>query len=111
MLFRSNPSELIHSKQMSHLLTWCRQEGFHVVLDAPPVLPVTDAMILASRVDGVLLVACAGQTPRLACQLAIHRLTTAGGKILGIVLQKAQVPVNPYYYYVSDSPTSSSNSA
>ena len=105
----SNPSELIHSKPMSHLLNWCRQEGFHVVLDAPPVLPVTDAMILANRVDGVLLVACAGQTPRLACQLAIHRLTAAGGKILGIVLQKAQVPVNPYYYYVSDSPTSSSN--
>jgi len=107
----SNPSELIHSKQMNQLLNWCRQEGFHVLLDAPPVLPVTDAAILASRVDGVLLVACAGQTPRLACQLALQRLTAAGGKILGIVLQKAEVQTNPYYCYVSDQPNSSSDTA
>jgi polysaccharide biosynthesis transport protein len=107
----SNPSELIHSKQMNQLLNWCRQEGFHVLLDAPPVLPVTDAAILASRVDGVLLVACAGQTPRLACQLALQRLTVAGGKILGIVLQKAEVQTNPYYCYVSDQPNSSSDTA
>ena len=107
----SNPSELIHSKQMSQLLNWCRQEGFHVLLDAPPVLPVTDAAILASRVDGVLLVACAGQTPRLACQLALQRLTVAGGKILGIVLQKAEIQTNPYYCYVSDQPNSSSDTA
>lgn len=107
----SNPSELIHSKQMNQLLNWCRQEGFHVLLDAPPVLPVTDAAILASRVDGVLLVACAGQTPRLACQLALQRLTVAGGKILGIVLQKAEVQTNPYYCYVSDQQDSSSDTA
>ena len=107
----SNPSELLHSKQMSHLLNRCRQEGVHVILDAPPVLPVTDAMILATQVDGVLLVASAGQTTREACQMAIHRLTAAGGKILGIVLQKARVPINPYYCYVSDPPTSSSTPA
>ena len=114
----SNPSELLHSKQMSHLLNQCRQEGFHVILDAPPVLPVTDAMILATQVDGVLLVASAGQTTREACRLAIQRLTAAGGKILGIVLQKVRVPANPYYCYVSeengvarhaDPPTSSSS--
>ncbi len=105
----SNPSELLHSKQMSHLLNWCRQEGYHIILDAPPVLPVTDPVVLATQVDGVLLVVSAGQTTRAACRLAIQRLTAAGGKILGIVLQKARVPANPYYCYVSDPPTSSSN--
>jgi capsular exopolysaccharide synthesis family protein len=98
----SNPSELLHSKQMSLLLNRCRQEGYHVILDAPPVLPVTDPVILATKVDGVLLVASVGQTTREACRVAIERLTAAGGKILGIVLQKARVPDNPYYCYVDE---------
>ncbi len=100
----SNPSELFHSKQMSLLLNRCRAEGYHVILDAPPVLPVTDPMILASRVDGVLLVASAGHTTREACRLAIQRLTAAGGKILGVVLQKVQVPDNLYYCHVPEEP-------
>jgi capsular exopolysaccharide synthesis family protein len=100
----SNPSELLHSKKMSFLLNRCRQEGYHIILDAPPVLPVTDPVILATQVDGVLLVASVGQTTREACQLAIERLTTAGGKILGIVLQKVRVPDNPYYCYVDEEP-------
>jgi capsular exopolysaccharide synthesis family protein len=98
----SNPSELFHSKQMSLLLNRCREEGYHVILDAPPVLPVTDPVILASKVDGVLLVASVGQTTREACRLAIQRLTSAGGKILGIVLQKVQVPDNSYYCHVPE---------
>ncbi len=100
-----NPSELLHSKQMRLLLNRCRQEGYHVILDAPPALPVTDPVILASQVDGVLLVASAGQTTREACRLAIERLTTAGGNLLGIVLQKVRVPddpYNPYYAYVGE---------
>ena len=96
----SNPSELLHSKRMSLLLNRCRQEGYHVILDAPPVLPVTDPVILATQVDGVLLVASVGQTTGEACQVSIERLTAAGGKILGIVLQKARVPDNPYYCYL-----------
>ena len=98
----SNPSELLHSKQMKFLLNRCREEGHHVILDAPPVLPVADPVILASQVDGVLLVASAGQTTREACQLAVERLTNAGGKILGIVLQKVRVRYNPYYYYAGE---------
>lgn len=98
----SNPSELLHSKKMRELLNQCRREGYHVVVDAPPVLPVTDAVVLARQVDGVLLVVGAGQTTPEACQLAIERLTLAGGKILGIVLQKAQIPNTPSYYYVGE---------
>jgi capsular exopolysaccharide synthesis family protein len=97
----SNPSELLHSKQMRLLLNRCRQEGYHVILDAPPVLPVTDPVILATQVDSVLLVASAGQTTREACRSAIDRLATAGGKILGIALLKVRVPDSPYYSHVS----------
>lgn len=115
----SNPSELIHSKQMSSLLNRCRQEGFHIILDAPPVLPVADPVILATQVDGVLLVASVGKTTREACRLAIQRLAAGGGNLLGIVLQKARVSDVPYYYcnvaeengvaQQTDTPTSSSN--
>lgn len=98
----SNPSELLHSKQMKLLLNRCREEGYHVILDAPPVLPVADPAILASQVDGILLVASAGQTTREACQMAIERLTNAGGTILGLVLQKVRVPYNPYYCYTGE---------
>ncbi|TKB73873.1 MAG: polysaccharide biosynthesis tyrosine autokinase [Nitrospira sp.] len=98
----SNPSELLYSDQMGLLLNRCREEGYHVILDAPPVLPVTDPVILASQVDGVLLVASVGQTTKEACRLAIQRLTAAGGKILGIVLQKVQVPDNSYYCHLPE---------
>lgn len=93
----ANPSELLHSKHMSQLLISYREQGFHIILDAPPVLPVADPAILAPRVDGVLLVVSAGETTREACQSAIQRLTTSGGKFLGIVLQKAPVTDYPYY--------------
>ncbi|MBX3318849.1 MAG: polysaccharide biosynthesis tyrosine autokinase [Nitrospira sp.] len=98
----SNPSELLHSKQLRQLLNQCREEGYHVILDAPPVLPVTDPVILASQVDGVLVVASAGQTTREACRSAIDQLMSAGGKILGIVLQKVPVPSSAYHSYAGE---------
>src|SRR5262245_7617174 len=98
----ANPSELFHSKQMSLLLNRCREEGYHVILDAPPVLPITDPAILARQVDGVLLVASVGQTTREACRLAIQRLTDAGANVLGIVLQNVHIPQNSYYCHVPE---------
>jgi polysaccharide biosynthesis transport protein len=100
----SNPSELLLSNQMSLLLNQCREKGYHVILDAPPALPVTDPVILAGQVDGVLLVASVGQTTKEACRLAIQRLTAAGGKILGIVLQKVRVADNSYYCHLPEEP-------
>ncbi|MBI5856000.1 MAG: polysaccharide biosynthesis tyrosine autokinase, partial [Nitrospirae bacterium] len=92
------PSELLHSKRMTELLNWCRKEGYLVILDAPPVLPVADPVVLASKVDGVLLVVSSGTTTMEACRTAIQRLTFAGGKILGAVMQKAELRDVPYYY-------------
>ena len=66
-------------------------------------VPVTDPVILATKVDGVLLVVSAGQTTRECCRLAVQSLTAAGGKILGIVLQKARVTAAPYYFAYSAS--------
>ncbi len=93
-----SPSELLHSKRMTDLLDWCRKEGYHVVLDAPPVLPVADPVVLAPKVDGVIFVVSSGDTTTEACRTSLQRLTLAGGKILGMVLQKADAREAPYYY-------------
>jgi polysaccharide biosynthesis transport protein len=94
----SNPSELLHSKHMSILLNRCQQEGFHIILDSPPVLHVTDPVIMATKASGVLLVVSAGKTTREGCRLALQNLTVAGGRVLGIVLQKARISTAPHYY-------------
>ena len=97
----SNPLELLHSNQMRKLLSWCRDEGFHVIIDSPPILPVTDSMVLANLVDGVLLVVSAGETTRESCRQSLRRLADSGGKVLGVVIQKvhrAQLPSYGYGY-------------
>jgi polysaccharide biosynthesis transport protein len=83
---------------MSILLNRCQQEGFHIILDSPPVLHVTDPVIMATKASGVLLVVSAGKTTREGCRLALQNLTVAGGRVLGIVLQKARISTAPHYY-------------
>lgn len=85
----SNPSDLIHSRQMGMLLNHCLEQGWQVIIDAPPVLPVAEALILASMVEGVLFVISACETTRDASRVAVHRLTSNGAKLLGLVIQKA----------------------
>ena len=94
-----NPLELLHSNQMLKLLRWCRDEGFHVIIDSPPVLPVTDSMVLASQVDGVLLVVSAGETKMEPCRQSLRRLAGSGGKVLGVVIQKVRKAHLPQYGY------------
>jgi capsular exopolysaccharide synthesis family protein len=94
-----NPAELLQSKRMRKLLQHYREEGFHIIIDAPPVLPVADALIIGSMVDGVLLVVGAKQTTPEACRLAVQRVRGAGGKVIGVVMQKAAPTETPYYLY------------
>jgi capsular exopolysaccharide synthesis family protein len=94
----SNPTELLHSPSMKQLLDWVKEEGRDLILDCPPTLPFADTAVLASNVDGVLLVVSAGETTREACRLAVQRITFAGGKLLGIVMQKARVETYTYCY-------------
>ncbi len=93
----SNATELLHAKALDQLLAWGPLKGCHIILDCPPALPFADTAVLASKVDGVLLVVSAGETTREACRLAIQRTTSAGGKVLGVVMQKARVADSPYY--------------
>ena len=82
----SNPAEILGSSTMRELIERLKQESDIVLFDAPPVLAVTDASILAPRVDGVILVFRAGHTKRDDSQQAKEQLQKVHAHILGAVL-------------------------
>jgi capsular exopolysaccharide synthesis family protein len=84
-----NPSELLGSQQMVDLLTTLANHYDVVVVDAPPLLPVTDAAVLAAAADGAVLVLRHGKTRREEAQRAIQALESVNAKLLGTVLNFA----------------------
>jgi tyrosine-protein kinase len=80
-----NPSELLQSKAMERLLQQLRAEFDLVILDAPPLLPVTDAALLAAQTDGALVVLRHGKTSRDQLTHALERLDQVDAKALGLV--------------------------
>ncbi len=94
-----NPAELLCSMKMEALLKRLRQDFDHIILDSPPVLPITDATILSSIVDGVIMVVECEMTTRAALSRACRVIEHAGGKILGTVLNKVDARRDGYYGY------------
>ena len=94
-----NPAELLCSMKMENLIKRLRERFDHVVLDSPPVLPITDATILSSMVDGVIMVVECESTTRAALSRACRVIEHSGGKILGTVLNKVDVRRDGYYGY------------
>jgi capsular exopolysaccharide synthesis family protein len=72
-----------------------------ILIDAPPILPVMDAVELSTHVDGVLLVYEAGKVPKMALRRARAHIQNAGGRIIGAVLNKMKAEVSPDYYKYS----------
>ena len=86
-----NPAELLQSHAMGEVLYDLRQKFEVVIIDAPPLLPVTDAALLGSQADGVLLVVRHGKTTREQLGLAAERLAAVGARTIGVVMN--MVPV------------------
>lgn len=81
-----NPSELLGSKSMANLIA-SLEKSFDVVLfDAPPLLPVTDAAILATKAGGALLIVAAGRAHKTQLRGAVSALTNVGAKVAGVVM-------------------------
>jgi len=93
-----NPAELVSSPRMRRALAELRQEYDFVILDTPPVLPATDAIVLAREVDGVVLVVKGHDTPRELVRRAYDRLTLAGARFLGVVVNNVNPRWGDYYY-------------
>ncbi len=94
-----NPSELLGSRRMASLIEQLSQQADLVIFDSPPVLAVTDAAVLGRQVDGVLLVADAGQTREQALAHAAHELQKTGANLLGVALNRLDTRRGGYYYY------------
>lgn len=81
-----NPSELLGSRAMDELLTMLGEHFDYVIVDAPPLLLVTDAAVLSKFTSGALLIAASGSTRKQALTSAVDSLDSAGGKVLGVVI-------------------------
>jgi len=94
-----NPAELLGSRRMAGLIQTLREQADMVLFDAPPVIAVTDAAILASQVDGVLLVLNAGVTRREHAQRARVALDKVNARLVGTVLNNVKLDTSLYGYY------------
>jgi succinoglycan biosynthesis transport protein ExoP len=97
-----NPAELLGSQRFQELLTTLAQHMDVILIDSPPILPVTDAAVLARGVDGVLLVIDAGETRREVARRAVDNLQQVGAHMIGVVLNRVPTHRGGYYYYYQE---------
>lgn len=94
-----NPSELLGSKAMKQLLEEAAQKFDIVIIDSPPLLPVTDSAILTRITGGALVVVGSGTVTRPQLRGALDSIEDVDGKVLGLVLNKLHVEDAGYYRY------------
>ena len=102
-----NPSELLGSEQMKNLLQRAKEQYDYVLIDTPPVMPVTDALIVSRFVDGMILVIASAEVKVEMARDVKNQLVNAGANILGVVLNKVRSEHHGYgygyyYYYGND---------
>jgi capsular exopolysaccharide synthesis family protein len=94
-----NPSELLASERMTHLIANLGKGPFDwVVIDTPPVLAVTDAVIIAQKVEGVVFVIGSEMTRRVHAERALETLQAGTVRGIGAVLNRVDFDRNKYYY-------------
>lgn len=94
-----NPAEILHSEAFHRLLTRLSKHFDHVVVDSPPVAPVTDAAILSTRVDATILVLRAFKTSKELARRAVRSLRDVGHHRVGTVLNAVDFDRRAYGYY------------
>lgn len=94
-----NPAELIGSEQMATLLKKLQGKFTHVVVDSPPIASFTDGVLIASMVDGVILVVNSGKSSRQVVRRSRQLLLDIGAKIFGVVLNNVDLRSQDNYYY------------
>ena len=94
-----NPSEMLGSKSMEVFLNAAKNHYDYVIVDTPPVIAVTDAQILSTKVDGTILVVHAGKTKKQVVMTAVDLLKKVGANIIGTVLNSVEMKGSNYYYY------------
>ena len=93
-----NPAELLGSNEMRKLLAKLSEQFAHIVIDSPPAISFTDASILSTMVDGVVLVVHGGRSSRAVVRRAKQQLLDVGAHIFGVVVNNVKVESHDYYY-------------
>jgi polysaccharide biosynthesis transport protein len=94
-----NPAELVGSQKMQETMTSLREQYDYILIDSPPVMQVSDAVVLSTIVDGVVLVVSGQQTLSYVAGEARSRLRYARAKILGVTLNRVDLRSGDYAYY------------
>ncbi|WP_169087673.1 CpsD/CapB family tyrosine-protein kinase [Paenibacillus sp. PL91] len=96
-----NPAEMMNSKRMTAVIDRLREMYDIILIDTPPLLAVTDAQIVATKSDGVILVVDQGRVKREIAGKAVKNLESVNARILGVVLNNVKRKANEeaYYYY------------
>ncbi len=94
-----NPSELLGDPKLNDLITWAQEHYSRIIVDSPPVFPVTDALLWIRHAHGVVVVVRAGSTRAALVGRAVHRLKDGFANIVGIVLNRSSVESLEYYRY------------
>ncbi|CAG0945230.1 protein-tyrosine kinase [Anaerolineae bacterium] len=97
-----NPSELLASRRMTDVIAALQTQADIILFDAPPVVAVTDAAVLASKVDAVLLVVSAGKTKREHAKKAKALLEKVNARLIGTVLNNVKGEASLYQYYSNE---------
>jgi polysaccharide biosynthesis transport protein len=93
-----NPAELLGSEEMRRLLSHLSERFAHIIIDSPPAISFTDASILSTMVDGVMLVVHGGRSSRAVVRRAKQQLLDVGAHIFGVVLNNVKAEHHDYYY-------------
>ena len=93
-----NPAELLGSEAMKILIGQLRQSYDYVIIDCPPLLPITDAAVVSSIVDGAILIVHAGKTKKPEFMGSRAALEAVGARIIGVVLNKIPTDKHGYNY-------------
>jgi succinoglycan biosynthesis transport protein ExoP len=94
-----NPAELLASSHMKDALAELREQYDHIVVDTPPTLSVTDAVVMSTRADAVVLVIRSGQTTKQALRRARDLLMQVNARVAGVLLNAVDLTSPDYYYY------------
>ncbi len=95
----ANPSELLGSERMSFLISNLKKRFDVLIIDSSPVLPASDALLLAPQADGVVLIAKTGKMNREMVKKTIEQLHMGKANLLGLVLSQVDVKREGYYKY------------
>jgi capsular exopolysaccharide synthesis family protein len=93
-----NPAELLGSEEMRRLLVTLSEKFTHIIVDSPPAISFTDASILSTFVDGVILVVHGGRSSRAVVRRAKQQLLDVGAHIFGVVLNNVKIESHDYHY-------------